>query len=96
MISTNAENDYPTENHLSIIKTWPYNDFIGLMEFIKPLWAYANCGYWKEQDGEYHISTAGWSDNEEIISYMEQNHVWWMMFWYQSQRGGHYIFKKHT
>jgi hypothetical protein len=91
-LSTNDENDYPTEIQLLAISAWPANDFVGLMEFIEPLWKYADSGYWTEEDGEYRISTAGWSGNEEIIFYMQQNHVWWMMFWQQSRRGGHYIF----
>jgi len=88
--------DYPTEQQLVKIETWPANDLEGLMGFIQPLWAYADCGYWSQLDGVYRISTAGWSGNEEIISSLQQNHIWWMMFWYQSRRGGHYIFANHS
>jgi hypothetical protein len=83
----------PTEVTFLIISGWNANDFHGLMEFIKPYWKYADCGYWRQLGDVYHISTAGWSDNEEIIFYMMQNHIWWMMYWWQSQRGGHYIFR---
>ena len=85
-------NEYPTNVQLLAISAWAANDFTGLMDFIKPLWAYADSGYWEQVGNEYHISTAGWSGNEEIIFYMMQNHVWWFMFWQQSRRGGHYIF----
>jgi hypothetical protein len=88
----------PTEEQLAKIKDWPVNDLCGLMDYIEPLWEYSDCGYWEHQyhdDGheEYHIHTAGWSDNEQIIRCMEANFIWWAMYWYQSTRGGHYIFK---
>jgi len=83
----------PTSEQLFEIQTWHPDDLHGLMEFIKPLWKYADCGFWEQVGDEYVISTAGWSDNEAIIAAMMSNHVWWMMFWYQSRRGGHYIFK---
>ncbi len=86
-------NDYPTDEQLETIKNWKADDFVGLMKYVRFLWNYADVGYWVEIEGEYRISTAGWSGNEDIIFAMKQNHIWWMMFWYQSQRGGHYIFK---
>ena len=82
----------PTEVNFLGISGWPADDLHGLMTYIKPLWKYADCGYWTREGDVYYISTAGWSGNEEIIFYMMQNHVWWMMFWEQSRRGGHYIF----
>ena len=59
---------------------------------------------WSEQDEEnpwnkdemvhrYYISTAGWSGNESIIKAMEKNDMLWSIHWYQSNRGGHYIFE---
>lgn len=84
----------PTEQQLEKIFTWDANDLHGLMAYIKPLWRYADSGYWKEENGVYSISTAGMSDNEEIIEYMSSNIIWWLMFWQQSRRGGHYIFCK--
>jgi len=66
------------------------------MSFIFSNWKYADCGYW-EQDGDiYHISTAGWSGNEEVIASLRDNQVFWLMYWYQERRGGHYIFAPHT
>ena len=88
-------NDYPTDEQLDIIAHWKMSDLGGMMAYIKPLWNYADCGYWEEDDKEYRISTGGWSGNEDIIDAMRHNHIWWMMFWYQSRRGGHYIFKSH-
>lgn len=83
-----------TDVQRTAIIGWDANDLSGLMTFIKPIWQYSDCGYWEQNGNEYYLHTAGWSDNEEIVFTMQQNHVWWMMHWFQSQRGGHYIFKK--
>ena len=75
-----------------IIREWDPLDFTGLMEFIKPHWYACEWGYWKKRGNKYYISTAGWSDNEEIVANMEKNFVWWAFHWYSSMRGGHYVF----
>lgn len=85
---------YPTEIELDTIRMWAYNDLHGLMEYIKPRWQYAESGYWTEQSGEYHLSTAGWSGNEDIIAAMQDNRAWWMMYWQSTTRGGHYVFRE--
>jgi len=46
-----------------------------------------------EHQKEYNISTAGWSGNEEIIEAMMQNYIMWSLYWDQSNRGGHFVFK---
>lgn len=89
---------YPEEDDLKLIREWDgAQGWHALMAFIKGIWNYAEWG-WSEQhneDGklEYHISTAGWSGNEDIIAAMMENKLFWMMAWYQSRRGGHYIFR---
>lgn len=83
--------EYPTEEQLQKIKDWDAANFHGLLAYIKPLWAFDSWGW--SQDGErYNISTGGWSGNEDIIGAMQSNQIWWMMYWQQSARGGHYIF----
>jgi hypothetical protein len=74
------------------IRTWLGGDILGMMEYIKQYWRYADCGYWTQEGNHYFISTAGWSDNETIIEMMERNYVWWGMHWKASLRGGHYEF----
>lgn len=96
------EDGYPTEEELEAIRSWEVKDiqrdFHGLFDYLKyrGLWKYAESGYWKEEikDGkhEYHLSTAGWSGNESIILAMQQNYLWWSLFWLSSNRGGHYVF----
>ena len=41
---------------------------------------------------EYDISTAGWSDNETIIDALMSNFWIRSLCWFQSNRGGRYIF----
>jgi hypothetical protein len=92
------DDGYPTRDAIHKIQSWPNTDFNGLMEFIKPLWAYSNSGYWTETDTEdeieYSISTAGWSGNEDLIDALGENrNMFWILCWVQSRRGGHYIFE---
>ena len=88
-----AEQDYPTNTDIKKIVNWPYDDFKGLISFIYTIWHYADCGYWTKRGNKYYISTGGWSGNEEIIGAMQKNkQFFWTMCWYQSRRGGHYIF----
>jgi hypothetical protein len=91
---------YPTEAMLEKIEKWDasegsYND---LMKFIKPYWRYSFEWYWSETEYEsegieYSISTGGWSGNEDIIRALQMNRLFWCLYWLQSRRGGHYIFK---
>lgn len=87
-------NRYPTKEELKKIKKWP-EDHAGLMDFIHSIWEYAEWG-WREKKFadaiEYNISTAGWSGNEDIISALGKNFIFWNLCWVQSRRGGHYIF----
>lgn len=87
------QDEYPEENKLKKIEEWDYKDFNGLMEYVKELWKYDNCGYWNQDCGSYRISTGGWSGNEDIIEALMKNTMFWMMCWYSSKRGGHYKFE---
>jgi len=91
------DDGYPTDACLDVIRLWHWNDSKGWFEFIKSVWCYTN--YWHEKFNEdtllyeYHISTAGWSGNEDIIRAMQDNGMMWYLNWYQSNRGGHYVFQ---
>ena len=92
---------YPTDEALDKIRDWDYNDATGWLNFIKSIWWATDWG-WTESTGtnvilnepqyEYHISTGGWSGNEEIIDAMRKNYILWNLAWYEHRRGGHYIF----
>ena len=83
---------YPTDKTLRVIKNWPYNDFQGLMVFIRVAWWMPEFG-WRSWGKKYWLSTAGWSGNEDIIRALERNMMFWLMCWQSSRRGGHYIFE---
>ncbi len=85
--------NYPTEEELAKIKEWDCKDFTGLMDFVHGIWEFADWG-WRKEGKEYHISTGGWSGNEDIIGALKHNMMFWVMYWKQSRRGGHYIFGK--
>lgn len=42
---------------------------------------------------ELEIHTGGWSENEILINKIESS-MFWTFFWYESRRGGHYLFRK--
>lgn len=85
---------YPTEETLDKIREWDYKEgYHALMEFVKAIWRYADSGYWWQEENEYTISTGGWSGNEDIIGSLMDNTMFWIMCWYSSKRGGHYVFE---
>ena len=100
------EDGYPTERTLWAVEKWPWDDPKGWFAFLHSVWHLADWG-WHELDEpkelsnplfpeavhRYHLSTAGWSGNEELVRAMEKNDMLWSMTWVQSRRGGHYIFE---
>ena len=97
------EDGYPTNEALTIVELWPFEDEKGWFLFIEKLWYMKSFG-WTEGEAphdwnkdkivyRYDLSTAGWSGNESIIRAMEENDALWHMTWVQSRRGGHYIFE---
>jgi hypothetical protein len=108
LIQTNEmmdEDGYPTDACLEAISKWHFTDSKGWFNFIREYWHLASWGWTEgEADHEYKenvkvyrygISTAGWSGNESIIRAMESNTTMWHLNWFQSNRGGHYIFEEY-
>ena len=85
--------DYPDTEELKLIVNWTHTDFWGLLAFVRERWQFADCGYWKEDSRRFHISTGGWSGNEDLIGAMAENRMFWLMCWHSSRRGGHYEFE---
>lgn len=84
---------YPSEEALQKIRNWEVgneNDFHDLMNFCKRLWYSPD--YFCQEDDAYHLITCGWSGNESIISAMKSNHMFWLLYWALSERGGYFIF----
>lgn len=100
------DDGYPTEGALEYVRTFkPLTraDWHKLFEYLKPIWAYANVGYFSDsvevdattgrKRHEYRLSTAGWSGNEDVIAALQDNAFFWLDCWYSSQRGGHHVFR---
>lgn len=89
--------NYPTDDELQRIREWDALDPRGWFDFIQSVGNYwPEDWYWDETTDTgatvYHVSTGGWSGNEDIIRAMKENFVLWSMNWESHRRGGHYTF----
>jgi len=95
------EGGYPTQEVLSYISNYNVveGDSLELMQLVYDLWSYdypyKGCYLSEEEDfvHVYNLSTGGWSGNEDLVYALKENHLWWMLNWYSSRRGGHYEFR---
>jgi hypothetical protein len=89
--------DYPSDESLEFIKKFDCLKYgcLPLLEFIEQIWWASEWGYCLKgkRVKRLYLSTGGWSGNEEIISALHDNFMFWSMCWKQSRRGGHYIFE---
>jgi hypothetical protein len=84
---------YPTERTLRRIKQWDFNVYDN-SEFINYLKeAVSAYGRLWEEDGLLKVATGGWSGNEDVISALKQNYMFWARFWESTHRGGLYCFR---
>jgi len=84
-------NGYPTDGTLEKNRTWPLQDFKGLLTFVGELWH--NIEYWKISGREVEAHTGGWSGNESLIMALEKNRMFWSCCWQSSKRDGYYKFE---
>lgn len=91
------ENGYPDEASLKAIEEWDIlkQGVQGLLDLVEentytPDWSFSVRGK-KVLRFEYH--TGGWSGNEDVISALRRNILFFAVFWEKSTRGGHYYFK---
>lgn len=88
---------YPTEETLMAIRAWP-KDWQALLEYVQEAWQYDDRITYSESTEEFHpgffwyLSTGGWSGNEDIISALQANTLFWVSCWWSSRRGGHFEF----
>jgi len=90
--------EYPSDEVLDQIKNWSLikkQDILGLLDFIENNWWTPECGF--KLKGKkvlaLKLHTLGWSGNEDIISALQDNYMFWILFWQKSVIGGHYYFK---
>lgn len=92
------EDGYPTEETLDYVVNYRVenvNSALYLFEKVLELWWNLDYSHSTEvKDGEivHYISTLGWSGNESLISALRGNHLFWILYWAESRRGGHYKF----
>ena len=93
---------YHTEKELKEIQNWDIKDAHNLIEKLRNMWEYKS--YFIENWGLDHIHnerpvlmlklhTGGWSGNEDIIEALQKNKMFWIMWWWKTERGGHYYFE---
>jgi hypothetical protein len=80
-----------------------HNKLYTLLDYVKNLWEYPDRFYiGKSRKHKFmknkrirtlYLSTGGWSGNESIIGSLHKNFIFWSMYWYKEQRGGHYWFE---
>ena len=91
------KDNYPDEKDLKEIERW---DIIkqgvrGLLVLVEentnwPDWAFSIKG---KRVLRFEFHTGGWSGNEDVISALQRNILFFPMFWRKSEAGGHYYFK---
>jgi hypothetical protein len=72
------------------IVNWKFaraEDFWSLMRHMKRLMEPAG-RVWEDENGMVRLATGGCSDNEDLMRDLEQNRIFWMLFWASSHRGG--------
>jgi len=91
------KDNYPDEESLKEIREWNIlkQGVRGLLDLVKentntPDWSISIKGK-RVLRFEYH--TGGWSGNEDVISALRQNTLFFPMYWEKSIRGGHFYFK---
>ena len=83
---------YPTDKTLRRIREWPGETLCDLPAFVCEAWSYPDRAVVGEEKKTLYLSTGGWSGNEDIIGALQANHIFWLLAWTKSVRGGHYWF----
>ena len=91
------QDNYPDEASLKQITEWDVfsQGIDGLLTLIGENTNWADrqiyrSGKWVIR---YHYHTGGWSGNEDVIEALQQNLMFWSLFWEKTMKGGHYYFK---
>lgn len=90
------EDGYPTEAALTRLEQWPVTDAEGAFIFLRAIWWAAEWGFdvrERAHSWRYHVSTAGWSGNEDAVRALERNEALWRLALVSVRRGGHYVFE---
>ena len=90
-----TKDKYPTEEELEKIRGWDViENPLGLIDFLKELWAYPDYFVVKgKRVINLELHTGGWSGNEDIIGALRENKMFFLLYWQKSTRGGHHYFR---
>ena len=83
-----------SHNDLIRLREWDALDARGNIAFLRSLWnnSYGTIRQTGKRVIRLELHTGGWSENEEIIGYLQRSMLWFI-WWMRSERGGHYYFK---
>jgi hypothetical protein len=77
------------------IKKWDVRNVYELVRELEDNWTYKDHvkKSWERNCLILELHTGGDSYNESLINALEQNTIFWAMYWDRIIRGGHYYFK---
>lgn len=84
---------YPTEKLLEWIETFNPVDITVLLATLESVWKFED--YFKlsgKKTLKLELHTGGWSGNESIVDALQNNVLFWNLYWQKSVRGGHHYF----
>ena len=91
------DGEYPTDAALRRIEQWPTAKWRDLLAFVRSVWWAPEWGWHEAYDEHgaqvYHLSTGGWSGNEDVIGALRAHRPFWMSCWQETRRGGHFVFE---
>ena len=84
-----------TDYAVNVISRWPADDWDGLLEFLNDVW---NHTYGKMifSAATVEFITGGWSENEQILSALQENYAIHSRDWFSSHRGGRSVYGLQT
>lgn len=90
--------EYPMDDEVEKVRKWAFDSpgsFEAFMKYVKSIghWWPQDVFGWTQDGRVFHVSTGGWSGNEEILGAMQENWTFWAVCWHEHRRGGHYIFE---
>ena len=88
---------YPSVFETKAIQEWDTltrEGTLSLIDFIGEIWEYGTMGFVRHGKRviKLELHTLGWSGNEDIITALRQNYLFWSMNWDMHRKGGHYYF----
>jgi len=87
---------YPTEKELEQLATWPIRalaDCQVVLTAAAELWWPPRPHDSLGQFPRAHFATGGWSGNEDVLTALKANAVFWALCWESSSVGGLHVFR---